>query len=803
MCTLLLKRLLSAFICWGFVLALAANSQQPKAITPADVRTLPGTRALQETTPLVDRILVGTDRFLDRQLTVTRQQRLDHWRSILALANDPTTQPQWNAELDRLRSRLLQITGSHDPRSKANPQIVLPVIAAAANSSLRSAIAESAKLTVHEMRIPVLDGYDGFGLWIEPKAPPHGVIIFCPDAGSSLAQLCGLTSDSQQSANQPAPKPRQTGVPLQLAEAGYRVVIPQPISRTIERRGNRIDLSDREYVYRATFVQGRHPLGLELQTVLQLVDWIGDELPLAMVGDGEGGLLTMLATAIDPRIDAAMVSGYWGNREAMWSEPISRNVFDFLRYFDDVTLACMIAPRRLVIERSDAPEVTIDAAGAGPGKLATPSEEVVREQLATLESLTAGVPSLKPDSWLQVVGPLTGANSSNNPTGRLDGTRGLLTLTQHLGRVIATIPTGEQLTETLTNNRSLPVTQWRNEMLFQIENLSDQWIRTSRNERESWVRQLNTESLDTYRESIVPHRERFERDVIGRFDEPLQPLNVRSRFWKETEKCSLWEVEMDVFPEVIAGGILLVPRGYGEGEKLPVVVAVHGLEGQPIDTIEGDHPAYHDFATKMCERGYIVFAPQQLYYGHDRFRSLQRKANPLGKTLFSVMIPQHRQILKFLQSLPNADPSRIGFYGLSYGGKSAMRIPAAIPEYGPVICSGDFNEWVLKNGSTRDPFSYVWTPEYEIFEFDLGRTFNYAEMAALICPRPFMVERGHFDGVAIDRWVAFEYAPVRFLYAARLGIPDQTEIEWFVGPHTINGQGTYRFLDKHLRHTPR
>ena len=92
----------------------------------------------------------------------------------------------------------------------------------------------------------------------------------------------------------------------------------------------------------------------------------------------------------------------------------------------------------------------------------------------------------------------------------------------------------------------------------------------------------------------------------------------------------------------------------------------------------------------------------------------------------------------------------------------------------------------------------MWTGEYEIFEFDLGGAFNYSEMAALIAPRPFMVERGHFDGVGVDEWVAFEFAKVRNLYAARLKIPDRCEIEWFDGPHTINGQGTYRFLDRHL-----
>ena len=118
------------------------------------------------------------------------------------------------------------------------------------------------------------------------------------------------------------------------------------------------------------------------------------------------------------------------------------------------------------------------------------------------------------------------------------------------------------------------------------------------------------------------------------------------------------------------------------------------------------------------------------------------------------------------------------------------------------ICSADFNEWIWKNAAT-DPkslrYSYANKREYEIFEFNLANTFNYAEMATLIAPRPFMVERGHFDGVAPDEMVAHEYAKVRFLYAAKLGIADRTEIEWFAGPHSINGVGAFEFLDKHLR----
>ena len=84
-----------------------------------------------------------------------------------------------------------------------------------------------------------------------------------------------------------------------------------------------------------------------------------------------------------------------------------------------------------------------------------------------------------------------------------------------------------------------------------------------------------------------------------------------------------------------------------------------------------------------------------------------------------------------------------------------------------------------------------------MFEWDLGNTFNYAEMAALIAPRPFMVERGHRDGVGTDEWVAYEYAKVRRLYD-QLGLGERTAIEFFNGGHTIHGQGTFDFLHRHL-----
>ena len=49
------------------------------------------------------------------------------------------------------------------------------------------------------------------------------------------------------------------------------------------------------------------------------------------------------------------------------------------------------------------------------------------------------------------------------------------------------------------------------------------------------------------------------------------------------------------------------------GEKRPVVVCQHGRHGLPKEVIEGDKPAYRNFAARLAEQGFITFAPHNLY----------------------------------------------------------------------------------------------------------------------------------------------------------------------------------------------
>jgi mono/diheme cytochrome c family protein len=211
---------------------------------------------------------------------------------------------------------------------------------------------------------------------------------------------------------------------------------------------------------------------------------------------------------------------------------------------------------------------------------------------------------------------------------------------------------------------------------------------------------------------------------------------------------------------------------------------------------DNDRPnAYHSFAARLAEAGFVTFAPSVMFPPND---SLVRKCNSVGLTQYSYIAAMHQQIVNWLRTQPFVAGDRIGLYGLSWGGKTAMRMPLLMDGYAMTIVSGDFNEWIWKTSTNDSGYSHVFQPEPYIFEFGLGSTYGYAEMAALIAARPFMVERGHFDPVGTDQQVGFEFAKVQHLYNAQLKLPENCAIEWFVGGHEINLGETFKFLHRHL-----
>ena len=737
--------------------------------TEAEVTPLAGTAGLTMSGDITTQLVDGVDRFLLRELAKSTPRRGGFWN------RDFSSPEAYNASIEPNRKRLAHILGVRDQRV---PFDGLELHGTTAQPPL---VGQGDGYRVFAVRWPAFADVHGVGLLLVPvDREIVADVVAIPDADQTPEMIVGLTEGV-------AP---QAQFARRLAESGCRVLVPTLINRAVTHRR----LSNREFLYRSAFEMGRHLIGYELQKVLAGVDFFAKEAGasdagIGVMGWGEGGMLALYAGALDARIDAVCVSGYFESRENVWQEPIYRNVFGLLQQFGDAELAAMIAPRTLIVEAALGPEIVVPPdTGGGPGRLTTPELENVRQEVERAAGLIDGLQA-EPVK-------LISSGDGSGPYGTAAALKAMLDALSSGAKPAASGNVPEDLRKSFDPNARHAA------QMHEIDRHGQWLLSESPYVRKEFFSKLDAESLDKFNETVEWYRDFFYDEVIGRFDyQPSQP-KVRSRKVAQYDqpKWTGYEVVMDVFEDVIAYGILLVPKDAKPGDRRPVVVCQHGLEGRPQDIITGEHRAYHDFAAKLAERGFVTFAPQNLYIGKDRFRTLQRKANPLGKTLFSVIVPQHQQIVDWLETLPYVDPDRIAFYGLSYGGKTAMRVPPLVTDYCLSICSADFNEWVWKNAATntRGRYSYVWTGEYEIFEFDLGSTFNYAEMATLIAPRPFMVERGHFDGVAPDETVAYEFAKVRHLYAAKLGIADRCRIEWFVGPHTINGVGTFKFLHEHL-----
>lgn len=767
----------------GIHLALAHESHSQAAQTAT---TLPGSQPLRIEKPIDEVMLEGIRRFALRALMKSPDKRGAYWN------RDYRTPEAYSNSVKANRTRLLTLIGDVDERLSAESGFQL-----CGCLGSDSVVAHADDFTVYAVHWQALDGVAGEGLLLQPKRRPVARVVAVPDADWTPEQFCGIA----EGLNTHRPVPRL------LAENQVQVIVPTLLSRDDTFSGNPTiaytNQPHREFIYRQAFPVGRHIIGYEVQKIQAAIDRFvalnREEkltLPIGVVGVSEGGLLAFYTGAVDPRVDATMVSGYFGPREGIWREPIYRNLWGLLTEFGDAEIASLVAPRPLVLEACSVPEVSAPPAPQdGRRNCAAPGE--IRSR--TLSNVTGEYERAREHYVRLDVGDRITLVSSDGGTGPSGSRQAIAAYLKSMGiEAQSSDPTVKTM---VVSENQMDLSQRQGRQVRELAQFTQRLVRLSSKKRKKFWSKADRSNLDAWIRSSKSYRNYVWEELIGRLPEPEGPPNVRTRCVIDDSAYTGYEIVLDVFPDVIAAGILLLPKDLDSNEKRPVVVCQHGLEGVPADTMTHTgkgYQYYHAFADELAKRGFIVYAPQNPYRGADRFRVIQRQSNPMKRSLFSYIVRQHEQTLKWLQTLPNVDPKRIGFYGLSYGGKTALRVPPILSDlYALSICSGDFNEWIRKTASVDYECSYVFTGEYEIPEWNMAHIASHAELAMLMAPRPFMIERGHDDGVAIDEWVAWEYAKVRRHYD-QLGIGNRTEIEFFDGPHQIHGVKTYEFLAKHL-----
>ena len=732
----------------SLILTLAALG----SVLTARAEILPEGRSLDwEEADLSARLMDGAHRFAERKIAESMSRRASLW------ARDFSSPEAYSKSVEANRAHFKAIIGAVDARLPAGMERYGDEVCPAV-------VAETSRYRVYQVRWPVLEGFWGSGLLVQPKFEPGPLAVVLPDAGQTPEQLLGL-APGIPTASQGARR---------LAENGFELVLPLTLSReklaTGDAQIRSTDQTHREWIYRQAFHMGRHVIGYEVQTVLAAVDWLrarhGAGAQIGVCGHAEGGLTAFYAAAADTNIQAALVSGYFDSRQKVWAEPIYHNVWGLLREFGDAELAGLILPRGLVIEHSPVPDVTGHKGEWHTPDYASASAEVNRIETGALLRRPALVRSESgpfSDDALAVFAAQLGARKPVPLSGELPIER--RTAFNPAARHARLFQEMENQVQRLVQ-RSEHVRD--NAFLYAVmpELAVSKWSTEPRHA---------THPLEKFTGGAKRYRELFRDEAMGRFDEPLLPFNARTRLVAASDKWTAYDVVLDVYPELFAWGLLVLPSDLRAGERRPVVVCQHGRDGLPRVLLDGNTSGYRNVAAALAERGFITFCPHNLYRGEDRYR--------------------------WLDAQPFVDGSRIAFYGLSYGGETAVRVPPLLEKYCLSICSGDFNQWTRKVAATDQPFSFMRTIEWEMPYWNLGHTFDYAEMAYLMLPRPFMVERGHNDLVGRDQWVAHEYAKVRWLYA-QLGLAGLTEIEFFQGGHSMRAEGTFDFLQRHLRWPP-
>jgi len=696
-------------------------------------------------------------RFYLQQIAATPGKRDNLWRPNFS------STASYQTSLQEHQNRLREMLGLIQPKL-GPPQVKL--------------LEKNKNLRIEELTLPIDQELSARALifWPYSGTPTSAVIVIPPD-NQSREEFTGI-----------APGMRPAKWLSRLLERNIAVAVPLMTERRADhpiclQAGGK---DRRRVLWRAGFVVGRTLVGLEVQQVLALREFLASQKEIsakqiAVIGEGQGGMTALYAGAVDEQFAAVASLDYFQQREKCWEEPVDRVLYGQLNEFGDAEVAGLIAPRPLWIVMK--PGVVIPLAS-------------VTAEFARAQRFYKG---------LGMPGNLMIIAASN---------AGLEDSALKIASLFGALQKGKTAEFTL---RILPeeIDAARNrnfealfEYLRRVDGASEQ-VRA-----DYW--QLN--SIPPQERPLKAQKLRTElAGLMGEFKFEAGPLRPRTGLIGETEKFLAYEVLLDVAPGIEVYGHLLVPRSVaGQVKKrFPVVVCQHGFDGAPkyisgIGTeLEKNDHFYHRFGERLAERGYVVFAPYMtvpedhhppnIVYRADLINPLVRLTAPLGLMRTSIELTKLHRVVDFLQSLSFVDPDRIGYYGLSYGGYSAIWMAPLEPRLKLAVISAHFNDWQTMLTDTKRYGDSYWTlPDEDFYNWNVLNRFVHTQLIAAMWPRPVCIEYGSGDPVTTPEWHERAWKEVK-AFGDSWDMQDKLVDDRFNGGHTIHGIGTFFFLDRWLR----
>ncbi|WP_127579085.1 alpha/beta hydrolase family protein [Paenibacillus koleovorans] len=286
-------------------------------------------------------------------------------------------------------------------------------------------------------------------------------------------------------------------------------------------------------------------------------------------------------------------------------------------------------------------------------------------------------------------------------------------------------------------------------------------------------------SPSTYALSLQPYRESFA-DMLGwplkGYDRTLGIPTADIEYVASDPLSRIYRLEVHLDEALSLYGLFFVPHTV-EG-PCPLVLVQHGGSGTPELCAGFNGPSnYNGIIQRILRRGCAVFAPQLHLWtqeqGPENNRNrMDNQLKQLGSSITAVEIFKLRRALDYLETRPEIRADRIGMAGLSYGGFYTLFMAAADTRIQAALSSCFLNDRFV-----YDRVDWTWR--------NSGNTFLDAEVAGLICPRPFYIEVGLEDELFLTASARPEAAKVKTHYE-RLGIADRFHYREFQGRHEFD-----------------
>jgi hypothetical protein len=115
-----------------------------------------------------------------------------------------------------------------------------------------------------------------------------------------------------------------------------------------------------------------------------------------------------------------------------------------------------------------------------------------------------------------------------------------------------------------------------------------------------------------------------------------------------------------------------------------------------------------------------------------------------------------------------------------------------------VVVSGHFNDWRSKITADSTPTSYLLHPDEDFYNWDVLNRFTHVEILTMVAPRAVCIEYGTRDGITTPEWTAYAWKQLAGI-RDHLGLADRIVLAQFDGVHEVRCEGSFAFLDQHLR----